>query len=459
MDNTAELDAKARIMTTAPVRRLVARLAIPTIVSMLVTAIYNVVDTMFVGHLSTEATAGVGISFAYMTFIQAVGFFFGHGSGNHISRALGARHYSDASVMAAVGFFTPLIVGGVAAVLGLLYLEPLVLLLGAPESVAPYACDYLRYIVLASPFMMSALTLNNQLRLQGNAQFAMIGIGSGAVLNIFLDWLFIIVFDWGVTGASAATAISQFYSWTLLLLGTFRKGCVHLSVSNFRPTLRTYYDILCGGLPSLCRQAFNCISAICLNYAAARYAAPGCEASVVAAFAVVTRTMMFAFAVVLGFDQGFQPVCGFNYGAGKYMRVRESYLFATTVTTVILIVVSVLGLIFAPGIIRLFRDEDPLLVEVGARVLRWQCAAFPLVGLSTSTNMLFQNIRMPIRSTLLSMGRQGLFFLPALFILPHFFGLKGVEVTQAVADLCTFLLSVPFAIWITRKLKSDAQKS
>lgn len=443
-------------MTRTPVKRLVVRLAVPTIISMLVTAIYNVVDTMFVGHLSTEATAGVGVSFAYMTFIQAVGFFFGHGSGNHISRALGARKYDNASVMAAVGFITPLLIGSIAAILGLIYLQPLARFLGAPEAVVPYACDYLRYIVLASPFMMSALTLNNQLRLQGNARYAMIGIGSGAVLNIFLDWLFITVFKMGVTGASVATAVSQFYSWVLLLMGTRRKGTIHILLRNFRPSFRIYYDIFCGGLPSLCRQAFNCISAVCLNYAAARYAAPGSEASTVAAFAVVTRTMMFAFSVVLGFDQGFQPVCGFNYGAHKFHRVREAYLFAMSVTTVILLVVSAMGLIFAPEIIRLYRDQDPELIAVGARVLRWQCIAFPLVGVSTATNMLFQNIRMPFKSTLLSIGRQGLFFLPALYILPMFLGLQGVEMTQAVADLLTFMLSLPYAVWITRKLKADA---
>lgn len=441
-------------MTQTPVKRLVVQLAIPTIISMIVTALYNVVDAAFVGHLSTEATAGIGISFAYMTFIQAVGFFFGHGSGNHISRTLGARNYSDASTMAAVGFFTPIIIGIISAIVGLLYLPQLTILLGATPDVVPYACSYLRYIVLASPFMMSALTLNNQLRLQGNARFAMIGIGSGAVLNIFLDWLLIFGLNLGVEGASIATAVSQLYSWSLLFWGTFKKESVHISLTNFKPSLHNYYEIFCGGLPSLCRQSFNCISAICLNYAAVRYAEPGFEASTVAAFAIVTRTMMFAFSIVLGFDQGFQPVCGFNYGAKKYHRVREAYLFSLTITTAILFVISVIGFIWAPQIIQLFRDEDPELIKIGVRVLRWQCVSFPLIGLSTATNMLFQNIRMPFRSTLLSIGRQGLFFLPALFILPHFWGIHGVEATQAVADILTFLLSLPYAIWISKKLRN-----
>ena len=451
----ANLETKYREMTETPVPRLVLRLAIPSMISMVVTALYNVVDAAFVGHLSTEATAGIGIAFAYMTFIQAVGFFFGHGSGNHISRALGARHREDAGVMASVGFFTPLIIGAVAALVGLPLLPQLVRLLGAPEAVVPYACDYLRYILVASPFMMSALTLNNQLRLQGNARFGMVGIVSGALLNIVLDPLLIFTLDMGVTGASLATAISQFSAWCLLLWGTTRGESVHIRFRNFRPSWYCYKEIIAGGLPSLCRQAFNCAAAVMLNYAAAAYAPEGQEASSVAAFAVVSRTTMFAFSLILGFVQGFQPVCGFNYGAHKYQRVRQSYFFAYVVSTAMLVVLSALGCLFAPQIISIFRSEDPVLVDIGSQALRWQCAVFPLVTLGTATNMLFQNIRMPFRSTLLSIGRQGLFFIPAILILPPLYGLHGVIMTQAVADVCTFFLSIPFAVWISRKLKQS----
>ena len=451
----ANLETKYREMTETPVPRLVLRLAIPSMISMVVTALYNVVDAAFVGHLSTEATAGIGIAFAYMTFIQAVGFFFGHGSGNHISRALGARHREDAGVMASVGFFTPLIIGAVAALVGLPLLPQLVRLLGAPEAVVPYACDYLRYILVASPFMMSALTLNNQLRLQGNARFGMVGIVSGALLNIVLDPLLIFTLDIGVTGASLATAISQFSAWCLLLWGTTRGESVHIRFRNFRPSWYCYKEIIAGGLPSLCRQAFNCAAAVMLNYAAAAYAPEGQEASSVAAFAVVSRTTMFAFSLILGFVQGFQPVCGFNYGAHKYQRVRQSYFFAYVVSTAMLVVLSALGCLFAPQIISIFRSEDPVLVDIGSQALRWQCAVFPLVTLGTATNMLFQNIRMPFRSTLLSIGRQGLFFIPAILILPPLYGLHGVIMTQAVADVCTFFLSIPFAVWISRKLKQS----
>ena len=450
------LEDKYNEMTTKPVKGLVCKMAVPTIIAMVTTAFYNVVDAAFIGRLSTEGTAGIGISFAYMTFIQALGFYFGHGSGNHISRALGAKDVSSASVVATVGFITPFLLGTVAALCCLPNLSWLSRILGAPEGVVPYANDYLLYIVVATPFMMSALTLNNQLRLQGNAQFGMVGIVSGAILNIALDPLFIFTFDMGVSGASLATAISQFFAWCLLLYGMFRPESVHIKLRDFKPSFKVYYEIFRGGLPSLFRQVFNCAAAVSLNYCAKIYAdGPAQEASAVAAFAVVTRIMMFAFSVVLGFSQGFQPVCGFNYGAKLYGRVRESWLFATCVGTAFLLAISAVGILFAPEIVALFRAEDPVLIEIGAVTLRWQCAAFPLVALFTTTGMLFQNIRMTGPATLLSVCRNGLFFLPALLLLPLWLGLQGVQMAQAVADVLTFLLCIPYAVWINRKLNNE----
>ena len=449
------LEDKYDEMTTKPVKVLVCKMAVPTIIAMVTTALYNVVDAAFIGRLSTEGTAGIGISFAYMTFIQALGFFFGHGSGNHISRALGAKDVSSASVVATVGFITPFLLGLVAAIGCTPNLSALSRLLGAPEAVVPYANDYLRYIVMATPFMMSALTLNNQLRLQGNAHFGMVGIVSGAILNIALDPLFIFVLDMGVSGASLATAVSQLFAWCLLLYGTFKPESVHIKLRDFKPSWKVYYEIFRGGLPSLFRQVFNCAAAVSLNYCASSYALPGQEASAVAAFAVVTRIMMFAFSVVLGFCQGFQPVCGYNYGAKLYGRVRESWLFASCVGTGFLLVISATGLLFATQIVALFRAEDPVLIEIGAVTLRWQCAAFPLVGLFTATGMLFQNIRMTGPATLLSVCRNGLFFLPALLLLPLWLGMTGVQMAQAVADMLTFLLCIPYALWINRKLLRD----
>ena len=448
-------DERYAMMTQSPVKKLVLKMSGPTIISMLVTSFYNIIDAAFVGHISTEAAAAVGVSFAYMTFINAFGFFFGHGSGNFIAQALGAKKYSDAERMAATGFLSPFILGTIAGILGLIFLTPLSKAIGATPDIISLSNDYLFYILIGTPFMMSALALNSQLRLQGNAGYAMIGITSGAVLNIILDAIFILVLKMDVTGASLATCISQMVSWTILFAGTFRGGNVHIKLKKFSPNLEHYKKILDGGLPSLCRQALTCTATICLNHSAAIYSTAGNEASTIAAFAIVSRCMMFAFSIVLGIGQGFQPICGFNYGAKLYGRVRESYTFTMSIMTLFLFISGTLGYIFAPHIISFFRSEDQVLIEIGSRVLRWQCIAFPLIGLSTSTNMLLQTIRKTLPATILSMCRQGIFFLPILYIAPRFLGLQGVEMTQALADVMTFLLAIPMAVKVYRTLNSE----
>ena len=445
-DDEQQRRQRYQLMTETPVRQLVMKMAAPTIIAMLTTALYNIVDAFFVGHISTEATAGVGVSFAYMTFINAIGFFFGHGSGNYISTALGAKKYGDAEKMAATGVISSMGLGVVSAIIGLFFLTPLSRIMGATPEILPQANDYLVFILIGTPFMMSSLTLNNQLRLQGNVQFAMIGVATGAILNIFLDALFIYVFDMSVAGASLATCISQMVSWFVLLLGTERSGNVHIRIRNFTPTLRSYIDIFNGGAPSLMRHVFVCTSTIMLNRYAAFYADPGTSASAIAAFAIVARIKMFAFSIILGLGQGFQPVCGFNYGAGLHERVRKSFVFSVELSTIILIIMSITFAIFAPDIIMVFRSEDAELIKIGSQVLRWQCLSFPLIGLSTVTNMMYQTTRKTFIATLLSMCRQGIFFIPTIIILPHFIGFQGVEMTQAIADALTFLLALPFAI-------------
>lgn len=448
-------DERYVMMTQTPVKKLILKMSGPTIISMLVTSFYNIIDAAFVGHLSTEATAAVGVSFAYMTFINAFGFFFGHGSGNFISQALGARNYSDAEKMAATGFLSPFIFGTIAGIVGLIFITPLSKAIGATPDIISQSNDYLFYILIGTPFMMSALTLNNQLRLQGNARYAMIGIISGAVLNIILDAVFIYGMEMGVTGASLATLISQIISWCILLIGTKMKGNVHIKIKNFTPSLEHYKQILDGGLPSLCRQALACISTICLNHSAAIYATAGNEASTIAAFSIVSRCMMFAFSIVLGIGQGFQPICGFNYGARLYGRVKESYTFTISIMTLFLLFSGIIGFIFASDIISFFRNEDQELIAIGSRVLRWQCISFPLIGLSTATNMLLQNLRKTIPATILSMCRQGIFFIPTLYVAPLLLGLQGIEMTQAIADVLTFTLAIPMSVRIYKELTKE----
>lgn len=448
--------AKYVRMTGTPVPKLVLQLAVPTIISMSVSAMYNLADSYFVGHVSTGATAAVGIAFAYQSFIQAIGFFFGSGSGNYLSRALGARDSAGAEKMAATGFLTSFILAVLVALAGLSCLTPLCRLLGATPDVLPSARAYMGWLLLATPFLVSQMSLNNQLRMQGNAVFAMIGVSSGAVLNVILDPIFIFTLDMGVAGASLSTAISQFVSWCLLLWGTTFHGNVHIHLRNFAPSAERYREIAAVGLPSLMRQSLGCISTICLNWAAAKYSLPGCEASTIAAFSVVSRIMLCAMSVIIGFGQGFQPVCGFNWGAELYGRVRQAYVFTMKTSTAAIFVMSVLGFVFAPEVIAFFRDADAELIRIGTTVLRWQCVAFPLVGVTSPTNMLLQNIRRTLPATLLSASRQGIFFYPALLIAPRLWGLQGLQCTMALADIGTFLLCVPFAVSILRELSRRA---
>lgn len=435
-------EQRYQLMTQMPIPRLVLKMALPTILSMLITSLYNMADTFFVAKISTEATAGVGVAFTYMFFIHACGFFFGHGSGNFISQALGAKKYQDAEKMAATGFVTPFIFGAVFALVGVSFLTPLSRLLGATPEIVNDSNDYLRYIVLATPFMMSSLVMNNQLRLQGNARFAMIGIVSGGILNIILDPIFIFGLDLGVTGASMSTAISQIVGWLILFWGTRRDGNVHIRLRNFDLTKQRFLDIVAGGLPSLARQSFICVSNVVLYWSVAKYANQGEEASSIAAFSVVARYMSFIFSVVLGIGQGFQPVCGYNYGAKLFGRVREAFFFTTKIMVFLLFVLSVVSFFFSEEIIHLFREEDAVLANIGCQVMRWRCYALPLLGLSTTASMYFQTIRKTFPATILALGRQGIFFLPAIFILSYFFGIDGLMATQFTADVSTFLLAL-----------------
>lgn len=445
MQNTQE--QKYITMTEAPVKGLIVKLAIPTMISMLVTSFYNMADTFFVGKLGPSATGAVGVVFSVMAIIQAVGFFFGHGSGNYISRALGAHDVSGAESMAATGFFSALIGGTVIMIGGLLFLEPLALALGSSKTILPYAVDYLRWILIGAPYMTASLVLNNQLRFQGNAIYAMIGLVSGAVINIALDPLLIFTFDLGVSGAAIATIVSQLVGFVILFIGIFRSNAIDIRIRNFKPTVERYKIIINGGSPSLFRQGLNSVATICLNVAARAY---GDYA--IAGMSIVTRIMQFANSCLIGFGQGFQPVCGFNYGAKKFDRVREGFWFCVKLSTAVLLVLAAACFAFAPVIVSLFQD-DPGVIEVGRIALRLQCITFPLAGWIVMSNMMSQTIGKAIPASFLAMARQGLFFIPAVLILPHCLGILGVELSQAVADAITIAVAIPLQLKIMREMK------
>jgi putative MATE family efflux protein len=440
-------DAKFQQMTGSPVEKLIIQMALPTITIMLVSAMYNIADTYFVSFLGVNATAALGVVFSLMAVLQAAGFFFGNGAGNYIARSLGARNNSAALKMAATGFFTALGFGLLIALTGSVYLAPLARLLGATETILPYTVEYLRYILLGAPFMVCAFMLNNCLRFQGNTFWSMVGMVSGAALNVALDPLFIFVFRLGVSGAALATMLSQLFSFVLLLwLACNVRHNVPIRPGEFTPGLRVYKEIIRGGSPSLLRQSLLSISTIFINHAAGNFGD-----AAIAAISIVSRIIQIMGAALLGLGQGFQPVCGFNYGAGNYIRVKQAYGFCLRVSTILLTALSFSCFVAAKPIILLFRIADPAVTDIGALTLRLQCLTFPLAGRIIIDNMFLQTIGKTLPASLVAVSRQGLFLLPLLFVLTRWQGLRGLQLSIPAADICAFVLSVYLSGWAVKK--------
>lgn len=444
----ANAEEKRIYMTEEPVRKLVCTLAVPTILSMLVTSFYNMADTFFVGKLNTQSTAAVGVAFSLMAVIQAVGFLFGHGSGNYISRQLGAGNMEEAKKMSSVGFFTSFF-AGVAIMSGcLLLIEPLSYALGSTPTIQPYTVAYLRIILCGAPAMTASLVLNNQMRFQGSAFYAMIGIVSGAVINIALDPFFIFICNLGISGAALATTLSQYLSFVLLLIMATKGGNIRIRFKNFKPSIHFYQEIIRGGIPALFRQGLASVATICLNHAASVYGD-----AAIAGMSIVSRIMMFANSALIGFGQGFQPVCGFNYGAGKYKRVLDAYWFCVKFAFIVLVGMAVIVYLFAPQFVTIFRKDDPDVIAVGTAALRYSVIAFPLSAWIIMCNMMLQSIGKGVKASIVSSARQGIFFLPLIAVLPYFFGLTGVEICQAVSDLFALTVSIPIGMSVIKEMK------
>lgn len=447
-------EEKYRQMIETPVNRLIPRLAVPTIISMLVTSIYNMADTFFVSQLSTSASGAVGVMFSAMSMIQAIGFTLGMGSGNHISRSLGNRDEERAGVFAATAFYTAAIIGvGILAV-GTLFSRQLVFFLGATETIAPYAQDYARYILIGAPFMMTSFVMNNILRSQGNAVFAMVGITVGGILNMILDPLLIFGLNLGISGAAIATMVSQIISFCILLYQcNARPDCIKIQLSKFRPSGKVYGEILHAGLPSFCRQGLASAAAVILNFAAGPYGD-----AAIAAMSIVTRFMMFINSSLIGFGQGFQPVCGFNFGAERYDRVLEAFWFCVKVAVIMLTAFGIVSFGISRPIITAFRREDLQVIEIGTLALRLQLLTMPFQAWVIMVNMLTQSIGYGFRASLVAMGRQGLFLIPALLILPKLFGILGLQMAQPIADMLTFVLATVIVSGILKELRQMKEK-
>ena len=442
-------------MTETPISKLVVTLSIPTIASMLVTNIYNLVDTAFVGRLGTSASGAVGIVFGFMSIIQAFGFMFGQGSGSILSRALGSQDRESATVHASVGFVGSFMCGLIISLIGFLLLDEIVMFLGSTLTIAPYAKTYISFILAAAPFMCSSFTLNNLLRYEGKASLGMIGLMFGAILNMVGDPIFMFGLGMGIAGAGLSTALSQIVSWGILLymfLGGHTESKINL-IKAFQAGPAVVGNIMATGFPSLLRQGLNSLTTVLLNSRCGVYGD-----AAVAAMSIVSRIVFFTFSIALGVGQGFQPVSAYNYGARKYSRIREGYRFTAILAEGIIIVGVTILIVFASPLIRLMRD-DPEVIEIGTRALRLQALSNLFLPPCMVTEMLYQSTGHRAGATMLSALRSGLLFIPSLLILSSVRGLAGIQEAQPLSVVLSFPFTVMFAVMFFRKLPTmDGEK-
>ncbi len=438
-DNLDEARRQYIRMTQSPLRPLIARLAVPTICSMLITTFYNMADTFFVARIGTSAAGAVGVVFSLMAIIQAVGFMFGMGAASIASRRLGAQKNDEASRATSSSFFAALFFGLMITAFGLAFLDPFMRALGSTETILPYAREYARWVLLGAPVMTTSFVMNTNLRAEGKAFFAMLGIVTGGLLNVALDPLFIFVFRMGIAGAAIATVLSQCVSFCILISHyLFGRTAIRIHIRRASPDPAFYGLIVRTGLPTLLRQGLASAAAVALNVNAAVYGD-----AALAAMAIVMRVTLFIGSILIGFGQGFQPVAGYNYGARRFDRVIEAYKFCVKTGLCVLSALAVFFITFAPDVITLFQSADPRVTEIGTAAFRAHCLTLVALPVTVITDMLFQVTGKYRQASFLSGARRGFFFIPLVFILPRFIGLTGILIAQPVSDLISVFFAIP----------------
>lgn len=434
-------------MTTAPVGGLILKLALPSMVSTLITSVYNLADTFFVGQIGTSATAAVGVVFSLNMVLVALGFWVGTGASTLVSALLGAQKNEEAERVANTSFLLSFAFGVLVLLVGVLGGDGLLRLLGATETILPYARDYTFFILLGGPFSACSLALSQCLRAEGLSRESMVGQVIGGVLNMVLDPLFIFVFDWGIRGAAAATSLSQAVAWALLLQNYLRgKTQIRFAPHKFSRCAADYRHIFTTGFPSLCRHCCNMLANVVLNTVAG-----GWGDAAIAAMSVSGRLMYLSNAVSNGMNQGSQPVIGYAYGMKNYTRIRQAFWFAVRVSMASMCVFALVEGLFAPQLVRLFRD-DPEVVRIGASALRFTCAALPLANFVNSANIMFQMVGRPGTSSALIMGRQLAVYIPALLILPRLMDLTGLQMAGPASDAVMFCIALPMVLRYFKKV-------
>ena len=433
---------KRLLMLDTPVHRLIPKMALPTVIAMLITSVYSVADTYFVSFLGTSATAAVGVNSSIDNAIMMAGSFLAIGANSYISRLLGAKNEKKASGTLSTAFFCAILFGIAVAVLGLIYKKPLVVFLGAPESAVSYAMDYAQYILLAAPFMTASFVLNHCLRSEGSPFYSMVGMGIGGILNIILDPIFIFTLNLGVGGAAMATAISKLVSFCVLVFPyVSRRSLLRLSLKKMSFAPDIVKEITLMGSPSLLRIGFTVAGNVIMNKLAGAY-----SDSALAAVSVASRIMMLPLSAVFGFGQGFQPVSGYNWGAGNFKRVRKSYRFASLSIVAGTARISILLIIFAKPLILGFTEDDSAMVEIGRLCLISRALTLPIGAWIIVVNFLYSSMGKPGGALLIGITRQGLTFLLTSAVLNGLYGLEGLAVSQAAADILALCVAIPLAL-------------
>lgn len=432
-------------MTETPLTRLIVSLGIPTTISMLVTNIYNMADTYFVGTLGESQQGATGILFSLQAIIQAFAFMLGQGSGTLVSKCLADKDREKASEYVSSSFYIGLLFGTVFSVLGFIFLNPLLRLLGSTQTILPYARQYGACVLITCPIVIGSFVLNNNLRYEGKAFYAMIGLTTGGIINIFGDWLLVWVLKWGILGAGVATAVSQVLSFAILLYMHKKTAQGNITLKKISRDAGVYLSVLKVGSPALIRQGLGSFSGGLLN----NLTRPFGDAAI-AAMSVVNRFSGFVMCVGLGIGQGFQPVASFNYQAKEYKRVKKALLITMGIGLAFISCLSIPAAIFSKEIVYLFQ-KSPAVVEVGEAALRYACFGVMFLALSVPVNMLYQSIRKPAMSSFLSLLRSGLMFIPVLIVLTWSFGIFGIQASQPIADMLTGLVSIPFIVSFLRK--------
>lgn len=430
-------EARRLKILTEPVFLLLVKTSIPTIIGMLVNVIYNLTDTFFVGRLNNRSmTAAIGVIFSFVSIIQAVGFWFGYGSGNAMSKKIGEKDYKEAEIISSLGIIFAVASGIVIAVLSKIFIIPLVNLIGgnASENLMIFSVKYLGIIIVSIPFGLYSITVYNQLRLCGNVKDGMTGLLAGMFSNMILDPILMFKLKMGFIGAGYATLIGQIIG--CIVLTVLSNGNIPISISKAKCNKERIYHILAGGLPNFSRQAITSAALILLNVTAARY-----KESIIAALTVSSKVIALAYMIMIGWGQGFQPICAMNYGAKKYERVKKSFIITVFCGTVFLIFSAIILYIFSEQCIgTMTRDKE--VIEIGARILRLQCFTLPFIGFFAVSSMLMQNIGQYFLALIISVSRQGLFYIPLLFILPAVYGEFGIYLAQPVSDFLSFILAI-----------------